>query len=77
MTSDRIAASGQHLRREERSPGTVEKYLRDVRAFAAWLEGRAVTREPTAGWKEHLSKTGRAPVTVNSMLAAVNARNYI
>lgn len=74
MTSDRIAASGQHLGREERSPGTVEKYLRDVRAFAAWLEGRAV---PTAGWKEHLSKTGRAPVTVNSMLAAVNARNYI
>ena len=62
----------QHLRREERSPGTVEKYLRDSRKFAAWLGGRPVTKEEAAAWKEDLLAQGYAPVTVNSMVASVN-----
>ena len=66
---DRYAA---HLRREERSPGTVENYLRHARTFAAWLNGRPVTRERAAEWKEHLLSKGCAPVTVNAMLAALN-----
>ena len=66
---DRYAA---HLRREERSPGTVENYLRHARTFAAWLDGRPVTRERAAEWKEHLLSKGYAPVTVNAMLAALN-----
>lgn len=28
-----LASYTAHLRREERSPGTIEKYLRDIRAF--------------------------------------------
>ena len=60
------------LRSAGRSPGTVEKYLRDVSAFAAWLDGRTLTRETAAGWREDLLRRGRAPVTVNSMLSAVN-----
>ena len=63
----------QYLFREERSLGTVEKYTRDVGAFAAWLEGREVTKELAAGWKEELQARRYAPATVNSMLAAVNA----
>lgn len=35
----------QNLRTSERSAGTIEKYVRDVRKFAAWLEGEAVSRE--------------------------------
>ena len=66
---DRYAA---HLRREERSPGTVENYLRHARTFAAWLDGRPVTRERAAEWKEHLLSKGYAPETVNAMLAALN-----
>ena len=61
-----------HLRRQERSPGTVENYLRYARAFASWLEGRRVTKELTAAWKEGLVAQGYAPATVNAMLAAVN-----
>lgn len=34
-----LASYTAHLRREERSPGTIEKYLRDIRAFAGWLDG--------------------------------------
>lgn len=62
-----------YLKKEERSPGTVEKYLRDVRSFALWLHGREVTKELAAAWKEHLLAEHYAPVTVNAMLAAVNS----
>ena len=61
-----------HLRGEEREPGTIEKYSRDVRAFAAWLQGQAVSKERTVEWKEHLRTAGYAAVTINSMLVAVN-----
>lgn len=60
------------LLREDRSPGTIEKYLRDVRAFSAWLGGRAVEQETAAQWKRALLESGLAPTTINSMLAAVN-----
>lgn len=54
-------------------PGTIEKYLRDVSAFRIWLGNRSVTKELTAEWKERLLENNHAPVTVNSMLAAVNS----
>lgn len=59
------------LREGERSAGTIEKYLRDVRAFADWLGARALCKETVALWKEHLCAAGLAPATINSMLAAV------
>ena len=77
MTMDRISARcltayARRLHLEERSAGTIEKYLRDAEAFAAWLDGRAVTRELAAEWKAVLLDRGLAPATINSMLAAVN-----
>ena len=60
------------LRREERSPGTIEKYLRDARAFLTWLDGGAVGQETAAQWKQSLLERRLAPATINSMLAAVN-----
>ena len=66
------AAFRRQLQKEERGCGTVEKYLRDVRAFAAWLGERPVTRETAAAWRETLLREGYAPATINSMLAAVN-----
>lgn len=73
LTPEQIAAYGLYLRREEHAPGTIEKYLRDIRTFAAWLDGRPLTRELAAEWKEHLLATGHVPGTVNSMLAALNS----
>ena len=72
MTAELVAKFLEELRREERSSGTLEKYGRDVRAFAAFLDGRAVTRDLATQWREHLLSGGYAPVTVNSMVAAVN-----
>ena len=72
---DRAHVEGfaRHLREEERSPGTVENYLRHIGRFRAWLEGRAVTRETVAEWKKALTEAGYASASVNAMLVAVNA----
>ena len=72
LTAEAVAAFGRHLRREEKSRGTVEKYMRDIRALAVWMGGQTVTREQAAAWKNHLLSEGYAPVTINSMLSAVN-----
>ena len=63
----------KYLYTEEKSAGTRENYLRAIRAYAAWLNGREATRESAVGWKEALAKKGFAAATVNTMLAAVNA----
>lgn len=54
LTSKQIAAYIQFLRQEERAAATIEKYSRDILAFAAWLEGKPVKKESVAGWKERL-----------------------
>lgn len=72
LTSERITAYGRYLKQEERTPATLEKYLRDVRAFALWLDGRPVTKEAVTGWKERLLAEHRAPSTVNTALSALN-----
>ncbi len=73
VTPERTAAFGRYLREEEQSPGTREKYCRDVWAFAVWLNGQSVTKEAVTEWKEHLTAERYAPVTINSMLASVHA----
>lgn len=72
ITQETIQAFQRHLEEQERSRGTIEKYLRDVRLFAAWLGDRALCREAAAGWKNDLLAKAYAPVTINSMLASLN-----
>ena len=72
LTEKRLREFQTYLIREERSPGSIEKYMRDVYNFAAFLKGRPVTRELAAEWRDSLLAT-RTPRTVNAMLAAVNA----
>ena len=71
--SDDLSSFAAWLGGEGKSGGTTEKYLRDLRAFTGYLAGRELTRETAAQWREELLCRGYAPVTVNSMLAAVNA----
>ena len=62
LTPQQIQAYTRHLQLEERSPATVEKYLRDVRAFALWLNGRTISKELTSEWKTHLVAQNYAPL---------------
>ena len=50
LTPAQIGAFQQYLREEERSPGTVRKYLRDVEAFSAgWTAARSPGRRQRRG----------------------------
>lgn len=62
----------EYLIEEERSSGTIEKYIRDVRLLQSWLGSAPATKENASRWKQELLQSGRAPSTVNSMLAAAN-----
>ena len=73
LTRQQIRAYAHHLQLEEKSGATVEKYLRDVRAFACWLNGRQITKELCAQWKAHLTEQNYAPASVNAMLSALNS----
>ena len=72
ISEEKLIAFERHLRLEEREPATIEKYLRDIRSFAMWLEERALCKEAVVAWKENLLAKHYAPSTVNSMLIAVN-----
>lgn len=50
INHEQLTALEHHLRLEEREPGTIEKYLRDVRSFAAWLGERPLVKETAALW---------------------------
>lgn len=72
LTANHIAAFEAYLRREERAPSSIEKYLRAVGEFAAWLDGGAVTKEAVLSWKASLLAGGLSPATVNGKLSALN-----
>ena len=62
----------EHLREQERSAATVEKYTRALRAFYLWLpENKAAGREIVVAYKQVLSEN-HAPSGVNVELAALN-----
>ena len=61
----------QHLIAEEKSAATMEKYLRDIRGFYAYLAGQPIGKERAIAYKEHLMAR-YAPASVNSMLIAIN-----
>ena len=61
----------QHLKEEEKSRATIDKYLHDIRIFSEFLQDETISKERTIAYKEHLS-TQYAISSVNSMLAALN-----
>lgn len=62
----------KHLISEERSERTIEKYMRDVRAFWEWLRDEPLDKERVLDYKNKL-KERYAITSANSMLAALNA----
>ena len=65
VPQEHLSAFARRLAEEERSAGTVEKYLRDAGAFLEWLAGAPVSREAVTGWKAHLVRSGYRPATIN------------
>ena len=61
-----------HLRMEEKSQNTVEKYIRDTNAFAKYMGRKSVNKESAIAYKQHLQDMGYAVRSINSIIASLN-----
>lgn len=73
LTPGLISAFVEYLREEEREENTIQKYVRYVREFACYLDGRDASKSTAVEWKESLQDGRFAPATVNAKIASLNA----
>lgn len=73
LTSEAIERFEKYLQEEEKSKNTIEKYLRDIRAFIAYLDGTEVAKEAIISYKNKLLSENYAVRSINSMLASINS----
>ena len=72
ITSSMIGDFENYLRSDEKSGNTIEKYLRDVRAFCMFTEAREISKSIAMEFKASLVENYEI-TSANSMIASVNA----
>lgn len=72
ISQDVIRGFEDKLREDEKSPATLEKYIRDINAFAEFLVTRALTKSEVMEYKRQITES-YAPASVNSMLVSINS----
>ena len=74
-TIDREMVKGfqKNLREEEKSEATIEKYIRDIEAFASYVRSERLNKNIVLDYKKHLIEEGYAIRSINSMLASINS----
>ncbi len=72
LTDKQITAFTIYLKSEEKSENTIEKYIRDVRAFSVYMNGAEITKETVIAYKNKLLSENYAARSINSMLASLN-----
>ena len=71
VSTAQIAAFKVLLVSEEKSAATTEKYIRDVKAFAEYMQNNEITKESVLAYKKHIQQN-YAVRSVNSMIASIN-----
>ena len=61
-----------YLHDEEKSKATIEKYIRDIKAFSAWAAAREIDKRIVLEYKENLIASYK-PRSVNSILSSLNS----
>ena len=72
ITEKRLKEFKAELINDEKSELTVEKYMRDVRHFAEYVNGQQIDKTLVLAYKAQLEKE-YAVASANSMLASINA----
>ena len=72
VTEKQILKFEQTLKEQEKSAATVEKYVREIRAFAFFLEGRCLSKLLLIEYRDRLREKKKAQ-TVNGYISAINA----
>ena len=73
ITKERIDEFRNYLRLEEKSENTIEKYMRDIKAFWQYAGTQVVTKELAIAYKENLLSDEYAVRSINSMIASINS----
>lgn len=71
ITDDLIQKFKNFLINEEKASATLEKYMRDIKAFSKWMSGCEIDKRKVLDYKEYLISTF-APASVNSVLSSLN-----
>lgn len=72
ITDDLIEKFKDFLINEEKASATLEKYMRDIKAFSEWTLGSELDKRKVLEYKEYL--IGKfAPASVNSVLSSLNS----
>lgn len=72
ITEERILKYKEYLFMEEKSSATIEKYMRDIKAFANFIGDKEEDKAKVLEYKEYLLEN-YAPSSVNSMLSSLNS----
>ena len=72
LTRELISEFKSFLIEEEKSRATLEKYIRDIETFYAWLGDKELNKLCVLNYKEYLTEN-YAVASVNSMLSSINS----
>ena len=72
ITNELIMSFKNYLIEEEKSENTIEKYIRDITFFMAWLCGQEVTKILALDYKKVLCEK-YAPASVNAAISSLNS----
>lgn len=62
----------KHLKMEEKAPSTIQKYVKEIELFSAFLDNEEIQKEKLIAYRNYLQKKYQAR-TVNGKLSAINA----
>ena len=63
----------RNLKLEEKSANTIEKYIRDVKAFREYAKNQSIIKELVIEYKEKLISDEYAVRSINSIIASLNS----
>ncbi|MDO5477886.1 MAG: tyrosine-type recombinase/integrase [Clostridia bacterium] len=72
ITKNLVEKFKQYLIEEEKAGATVEKYVRDITAFALWCKEAEVCKSLVLRYKQEMMEK-YAPASVNSVLSSLNS----
>lgn len=71
VSQEQLAQFQNRLMEDEKSTATIQKYLRDLKAFFTFANTESINKDTAIRYKQYLQENYK-PSSVNSMLAAVN-----
>ena len=72
LTENIILEYKYYLISEEKSPVTIDKYIRDIKHFSQYAGVGDITKEIVIAYKTNLTESEYKPRSINSMLASIN-----